>query len=264
MHPSILTAAVLLGTAAPLLSQSFDECRHEAQRTATVDAAGARQLMLKAGAGSLKIEGRAGLDRVTIRGRACASSAELLERIELRAQRNGSDVVVEAMQREDGWRFSNNNYARLDLVVEMPAAMAAEIVDGSGSIEVSNLGAVDITDGSGEISGNDLHGDVRIHDGSGSITLTDLDGTVDIRDGSGSIELRNVGGTIDITDGSGEVDIRGARASVRVSDGSGGIEVHDVAGDFTVERDGSGGINYANVRGRVDIPRRRVRRTAAL
>src|SRR5688500_18079077 len=121
MHATIFTAALLLGTAAPLLSQSFDECRHETQRTANVDAAGARQLLLKAGAGSLKIEGRAGVDRVTIRGRACASSASLLEEIELRARRSGSDVVVEAMEREDGWSFSNNEYARLDLVIEMPA-----------------------------------------------------------------------------------------------------------------------------------------------
>lgn len=74
MHASVLATALLLGTAAPLLSQDRENCRHEAQRTATVTAAGARNLMAKVGAGSLKIEGIAGLDRVLIRGRACASA----------------------------------------------------------------------------------------------------------------------------------------------------------------------------------------------
>lgn len=174
-----------------------------------------------------------------IRGRACASDAGLLDAIRLDARRSGPEVVVEAMQREQGWVLTGNRYAYLDVVIEVPARMAAEIFDGSGNIELSDLGAVDLTDGSGEITGNDLHGSVRIHDGSGNITLTDLASEVEIHDGSGSIELRNVGGMIDVTDGSGEVEIRAARNSVRIKDGSGRIGIDDVAGDLT------------------DIPRRR-------
>lgn len=264
MNSTLLTATLLLGAAQGALAQSSDQCRHEAQRTADVDAVGARQLTLKAGAGSLRIEGKAGLDRVVIRGRACASDARLLEEVELRADRRGSDVVVEAIARVEGWSLTGMRYASLDLVIEVPARMAADITDGSGSIDLSNLGAVSITDGSGEIVGSDLHGDVRIKDGSGGVKLTNLAGGVNIHDGSGSIELRDIGGMIDITDGSGEIDVRTARNSVRISDGSGSIEVADVDGDFTVTRGGSGAIGYSNVKGRVDIPSRRVRRREAL
>lgn len=264
MRPTIPTVVLLLGTAMPALSQNYDQCRHEAQKTANVDASGARLLLVRAGAGSLKIEGRAGLDRVIVRGRACASDARLLDEIELRTDRSGSEVTVESMRREQGWRFSDNGYARLDLVIEVPASMAADIQDGSGSIEIANLGAVDITDGSGEIDGRALHGDVRVHDGSGWITLTGVAGGVDVRDGSGSIELRDIGGAIEIADGSGEIGIQVARSSIRISDGSGGIDVADVEGDFVVSRDGSGGISHTNVRGRVDIPTRRGRRREAL
>lgn len=264
MHSTLLAATLLLGAAQSALAQSSDQCRHEAQRTADIDASGASLLAIKAGAGSLRIEGKAGLDRVVIRGRACASDARLLEEIQLRAERRGSDVVVEAMQRIEGWSFTGRRYASLDLVIEVPARMAARIDDGSGSIDITDLGAVDITDGSGEITGRDLHGDVRIKDGSGGITLTDLAGGVNIDDGSGSIELRGIGGLIEIKDGSGEIDVRTARNSVRISDGSGGIEVADVDGDFIVTRSGSGGIGYNNVKGRIDIPDRRVRRNEAL
>ena len=263
MHPALLTATLLLVTAHGALAQN-QQCRHEAQRTANVDAGGARLLTVKAGAGSLRIEGKAGSSRVVIRGRACASDADLLEEIELRADRQGSDVVVEAMQRDRGWSFTGNRYASLDLVIEVPARMAAEIAAGSGTIDVSNLGAVSITDGSGEIIGNDLLGDVRIRDGSGSIKLTGLGGAVNIHDGSGSIELRDVAGLIDITDGSGEIDVRSARNSIQIRDGSGGIDVADIDGDFTVSAGGSGGIGYRNVKGRVDIPNRRGRQREAL
>ncbi len=264
MYSTLLTATLLLGAAQSALAQGSDQCRHEAQRTADVDAAGARLLTVTAGAGSLRIEGKAGLDRVLIRGRACASDARLLEEIELQADRRGSNVVVEAISRVEGWSLTGMRYASLDVVIEVPARMAAEITDGSGSIDISNLGAVSITDGSGEIIGSDLHGELRIKDGSGSIKLTNLAGAVSIHDGSGSIELRDIGGLIDITDGSGEIDVRTARNSIRISDGSGGIEVADVDGDFTVTRSGSGGIGYSNVKGRIDIPDRRVRRREAL
>ena len=264
MHARVLTAALLLGTAAPLFSQSRENCRHESQKMATVNAAGARALVVKVGAGALKVEGRAGLDRVIVRGRACASSVGLLEDVRLRAERNGSEVHVESVMPDQGWTLAGQRYASLDLVIEVPERMAADISDGSGSIDITNLGAVTITDGSGEITGTNLHGGVRVRDGSGGITLTDLAGAVSIHDGSGEIELSNVGGQVEIVDGSGEIEVRSARSSVRVSDGSGSINVSDVAGNLTVERDGSGAIEYANVRGTVDIPRRRVRGRQAL
>ena len=260
MHAKLLTAALVLGTPSLVFSQNYNfsaECEYEAERTANVDARGARLLRAKVGSGSLKIEGKAGLEQVVIRGRACASSRQLLEGIELRADRQGGEVVVEADHRDNERMNFNNNYARLDLVIEVPMRMAVEIADGSGSVELMNLGNVDLTDGSGEITGTDLHGDVDIHDGSGSITLAGVTGTLTIRDSSGSIDLRDIGGSIDINDGSGEIQVRGARNSVRITDGSGSIGVADVAGNFTVENDGSGTIDYSNVRGQVDIPRRR-------
>lgn len=258
MQVRLWTVALLGVVASDAMAQRSDPCAHEAQRSAMVDAAGARLLRLEAGSGSLRVEGRAGQNRVVVRGRACASSAELLERIELHGQRSGNDVVIRAnVQRDRDRGFVGHHYARLDIVVEVPAGMSAEIEDGSGSIDLTNLGAVTIEDGSGEIVANHLRGDVEIDDGSGSIRLVDVTGRVRIDDGSGEIELQNIGGLIEIDDGSGEVTIRGARNSVNVSDGSGDIDVRDVAGDFTVADDGSGSIAYDNVRGRVDVPRRK-------
>ena len=251
---SLLIAA----SATPAIGQDRDYCRHEAQRSANIELNGARLLAVRAGSGSLKVEGKAGLNRIVVRGRACASHADLLEEIRLDTRREGGDIVVEANTREGrGWNFDDGGSARLDVVIEVPARMALEIDDGSGSIDLSNVGAVRIADGSGDIVANDLHGEVRIRDGSGGIRLIDVAGRVQIDDGSGEISLVNVGGAIDIDDSSGEINIRVARNNVRISDSSGGIDVTDVDGDFVVTDDSSGGIDYDNVKGRVDIPRRR-------
>lgn len=255
----LFPGAVALALATtPAIAQDRDNCRHEAQRSLNLDAAGARLLAIDAGSGSLKVEGRQGLNRVVIRGRACASDADYLDDIKLEGSRDGNSIVVRANVRD--WNFSGfhtgNQYARLDVVMEVPLGVNVNIDDGSGEIDLRNLGDVDIDDGSGEIIGDGL-GAVRIDDGSGEIRLVDVRGRVDIKDGSGEINLRNVAGAIDIDDGSGEIDVRTAKSGIRISDSSGSISVADVAGDFVVDEDGSGGIDYDNVRGHIDIPRRR-------
>jgi DUF4097 and DUF4098 domain-containing protein YvlB len=250
------TFAVVL-TVPNASAQNSDDCRHEAERAANVDVGGARLLELDAGSGSLKIVGKTGLNRVVIRGRACASDEDLLDDIKLEARRDGNSIVVRANVRDDNnFSFRGREYARLDVVMEVPAGMAANIDDGSGSIELSHLGAVDLDDGSGEIIADDI-ASIRIDDGSGEIELDGVHGRVDIKDGSGEITLRNVEGAVEIDDGSGEINVRVAKSSIRISDSSGSISVVDVSGDFVVEEDGSGGIDYDNVRGRVDIPRKK-------
>ena len=250
---------VLAALASPLQAQNFGDCKHSAERSANIDASGVRLLELASGSGAVKIEGKAGLTRVIIRGKACASDADRLEDVTLETDREGSTIVVRANIQDKKWseqNWSGNAYARLDVVVEVPEALAAEIEDGSGELDLSNLGDVRIRDGSGGIVGNDM-ASVHIEDGSGEIELSDIRGEVDIEDGSGEIDLTRVDGGIVIEDGSGEITVRECKSSVRISDQSGSISVRDVAGYFVVDDDGAGSIDYDNVRGRVDVPRKR-------
>ena len=207
--------------AAHSVPRTQDDCRYSAERNATLDAAGARLFQIDAGAGGLKIVGRPGLRQVQIRGHACASSQKDLESIRLDTRRDGSTLVVRANihdeEDDDHW---GNHYRTLDVVVEVPEGMAADIADGSGEMELHGLGDVEIEDGSGSIVADNI-GSARIRDGSGSITLSNVHGNITIRDGSGSIDVRKV------------------------------------SGNFTVESKGSGSVDYEDVSGRVDVPTRR-------
>src|SRR5437868_4391320 len=119
----IITVALTAATATSAYAQRSDDCKYSAERNATVDVANARLLQLDAGAGSLKIEGKPGLNRVVIRGKACASSEDLLTDIKLEARREADRVVVKSNvhDRDDDDRGSwrDNRYARLDVVIEV-------------------------------------------------------------------------------------------------------------------------------------------------
>jgi len=202
--------------AAPFLigSTAFaqESSRYTAPRNAVVDATGART-----------VEGKAGLRQVQVTGTARSSSQQFLARIRLIAERRGDVVFIKADIPDSERDYNYDNFsAALDLVIEVPQGINADISDGSGDTKITNVGSLEATDGSGSFSVIGAAGSVRITDGSGGIYATDVRGSVIVQ-----------------------------------NDGSGSIEVHKVGKDFRVESKGGGSIDYADVSGRVDIPERR-------
>jgi hypothetical protein len=228
------------------------ECAFEVDRRVAFVLDGT--LEIAAGAGSLRVEGDESATEVVAVGRACASSRELLDALELTADGSGGDVQLSAHYPERRW---GRGEASIDLVVTVPLGAPVRIADSSGEIVTSGTGDLRIQDSSGSIEVRSALGAVQIQDGSGDIEVEGATGDVDISDGSGGIDVRGVAGSVAVRDGSGGIDIAEIGGDVVVeADGSGGIDVRDVAGDFTVDRDGSGGIRYSGVAGRVDVPTR--------
>ncbi|MGH7459610.1 MAG: DUF4097 family beta strand repeat-containing protein [Longimicrobiales bacterium] len=236
----------------PILSFQFDECRFSAPREAVVDVADAVQLVINAGAGNLKVEGKAGLRQARIRGTACASDRSLLDEIELSANRVGNEIRINVNDQD--LELRSREYARLNVVIEVPEGMAANIEDGSGDAEFSGLGALQLEDGSGDIVIHDISGAVSITDGSGFVELKNVQGDVTVEDGSGQLELTDIDGTLDLRDGSGEILVARVIRNVLISDSSGDIEVDVVGGNLTVRTDTNGDIDYRGVRGQVRVP----------
>jgi DUF4097 and DUF4098 domain-containing protein YvlB len=249
-------APFLLGSTA--YAQSYGD--YTAPRNAVVDAAGARMVEVEAAAGSLRIEGKAGLRQVQVTGTARSSSQRFLSEIRLIAERRGDVVFIKADIPDHEWdsRNRDNWSAALDLVIQVPQGINAEVSDGSGEAKVLNVGALEASDGSGDFSVAGASS-VHITDGSGNLRIENVGGDVTVSDGSGEIDVRNVTGSFTVeTDGSGSIIATDVRGSVIVeNDGSGEIEVNKVGRDFRVENKGSGGIDYTAVSGQVNIPDRR-------
>jgi len=247
--------------AAPFLIGSTAHAQrapYTSPRNAVVDAAGAKTVEVDAAAGILRVEGKPGLRQVQVTGTARASSQQLLNEIKLIAERRGDLVFIKAdMPENNGWR-DDDWQVGLDLVIQVPQGINADISDGSGDTKIFNVGSLEARDGSGDFSVDGAAGSVRITDGSGNLKVENVGGDVTVNDGSGDIDVRSVSGSFVVeSDGSGGIYATDVRGSVIVEhDGSGSIDVNKVGKDFRVESKGSGSIDYSEVTGRVDIPER--------
>src|SRR5712671_2472167 len=109
---------------------------YSAPRNAVVDATGAKSVEVEAGAGILRVEGKAGLRQVQVTGTARASSQQFLNQIKLIAERRGDVVFIKAdIPENDSW-WRDNDSAGLDLVILVPQGINADVSDGSGDATI--------------------------------------------------------------------------------------------------------------------------------
>lgn len=249
----ILITACLLG----ISSIAWGEVSE--QRELSLDAAGLSSLRADVGAGSLEIEGIAGATEVHVVATIVidTDSAEkakksLSSEIKLTLERDGDRAVLIAKSNRLRF-FGSSPDVMINLEVTVPESFDLDIDDGSGDVEVRNIGGkIKLDDGSGSIDMESIGGDVTVDDGSGSIRIHDIGGALAVDDGSGSINISKVNGTVDVDDGSGDLDIREVNDTVYITDGSGGITVTDLQGDLVIRESGSGSMVINGVKGSVE------------
>jgi DUF4097 and DUF4098 domain-containing protein YvlB len=252
-----------------------EDCKFSAERSGGIDTTGADKVVIRAGAGNLKVVG-VNSARVDARGKACANKQALLDSIQISVRREGNVVLVETTlpQNDDDWSWGRNEYAYLDIDIKLPSSIAVEAIDSSGEASFSDLKSLQVQDSSGELeisriagalivgdSSGDVEienaGSVRLQDSSGDVQIDEVRGDVEVLvDSSGELRISRVDGSVDVDqDSSGGIRIEDVRGSVIVdSDSSGDIFAGRVGGDFTVGSDSSGSIEHESVRGKIRVP----------
>lgn len=274
MNKLVPAVALTLG----LISAAHaDDCRRSAQRSANVDTAGVTKVVLGTGAGDLEVRGQSGLNALRANGEACASNDDLLGKIQLESRREGSTLYLKTVMPElkDG-AFLFNEYARLDLKVQLPDTVDVELEDSSGDLELSRVKSAVVADSSGDIEIEDIAGNLDVSDSSGDIEIERVAGGVKVKDSSGDMTIEGTRGTVEVTvdssgdirivqadsvhihqDSSGGIVVRQVNRDVRIdSDSSGDIDVAEVSGNFSVGADSSGDVRQAKVLGKVELPER--------
>jgi len=270
---------IIFGSALLACAMAFpahaEDCKHTAHRTANSAGPDIERVVIEARAGDLVVRGGDSRD-VTVDGRACASSAELLDESKLEVRRDGNTVYVRTILPEiQDSLFGLGRYAYMDVKIGVPKNATLKIDDSSGDMEVTDIQAATITDSSGDqtlenVAGNldvsDSSGEIKILKVGGELRLKDSSGDVDVDgvqgdvmvevDSSGDLDIRHVTGGVHVrNDSSGDIEIRDVKRDVLIDDdSSGGIRVQDVGGNFTVGSDGSGGIHFERVSGEVHVP----------
>ncbi|MBT8068138.1 MAG: DUF4097 domain-containing protein [Gammaproteobacteria bacterium] len=207
-------------------------------RELKLDAEAIEVFEIDAGAGSMEVRGVSGLDRIAVVATVIVPQSnedEAMKYIDkkMRLSLDSAGNRARLISDFDDGMFGKGSNARIDLEISLPAGIAIEIDDGSGSIDLVDIAA-----------------DVSIDDGSGSIDAKGV-ANISIDDGSGSIDVSAATGDVSIVDGSGSINVRSVAGSVTIDDGSGSIKVKDVEQDLIVVEDGSGGFSYSDVRGSV-------------
>jgi hypothetical protein len=239
---------------------SADWCKYEKDIEKTLDLSSSDVLKITAAAGDLEIAGVSGTDQAVIRGKACASKQEWLDESGVSITEGRSAAIsVDLPKTDGGWTSFMNNYASLDLEIQVPQDLAIEVRDSSGDIFIENAALTRLKDSSGDIEVEDARSSVSISDSSGDIEIDRITGNITIEaDSSGDIELNDVTGSVLVKrDSSGDIDVAHVSSDVVVErDSSGHISATDVDGDFRVLKDGSGGISSSDIQGEIDIPKK--------
>jgi DUF4097 and DUF4098 domain-containing protein YvlB len=253
-----------------------DDCKVRAERNAGIDVAGVEKVVLRTGAGDLKVRGSATAKRIEAKGEACAAKQELLDASQVNVRREGKVVYVETALPQDksGWSWGNNDYAYIDLGVSLPSGLPVEAIDSSGDAELSDLKSLEMQDSSGDLDIEGIAGLVEVNDSSGDLEVERV-GSARVRDSSGDIEISEVSKDVTVlVDSSGDMRISRVQGSVEVQqDSSGGIRIEDVkgsvkidsdssgdiyaggiGGDFTVSEDSSGSIGHGTIAGKITVP----------
>lgn len=271
------TLLALLLTTLPLAAGAM-ECRYSEPRNADLDAAGLRSLLLKLGSTDLDIQSAPGLTKVEVRGTACASDAAWLKDVQIGTSRNGdrAAVAVQNNHHENTFGLFGSSYAYLKLQVHVPAALAISVDSGSGDVNAANLASLDFHSGSGDLVADHIAGalalelgsadakarhvgSVDLHEtGSGDVRVDGVQGNIQAdHAGSGDLVFSNVRGGVNIgAIGSGDITLDNIGQDARVgSTGSGDVNANGVGGDFIVGANGSGDVHYADVKGKVSVPK---------
>ena len=130
-----IACSLLLLVLAPTTALAWgDECKFRADRAGSVDAKGVEKVVIRAGAGDMKVIGRGNAVRIEARGNACAAKQELLDATQINVRREGNVVYVETAlpQNDSNWHWGNNDYAYIDLGIALPTSIPVEAVDSSG------------------------------------------------------------------------------------------------------------------------------------
>ena len=253
------TALALL-LLAPLSAFAATQCEHEAPRNMRLDLAGVHGVQIDVNSYDLHVNGAPGTKQLVLNGRACASDAAMLDKLQITQRREGDQLIID-LGGDRHWSFSiglfGSSYANLEANVQLPPEMPVTVRVGSGDATVSGLQQLRSMVGSGDLHVSNIAGAFSTSVGSGDVGASDVGSLQAGSVGSGDLKANGVKGDAKVGSiGSGDLTLRNVGGSVHVDTlGSGDLGVHDVVGDFSLGAKGSGDVDHSGVKGKVSVPR---------
>ena len=239
------------------LSATAAECRYSAPRNLHDDLNGVHRVEIELHSQDLHLAGSNAAAGLQLTGRACASSQEQLDNLQVTSRREGDQLIIDVGEHHSfNVRVFGVSYAYLDLQAQLPPNVAVSVDTNSGDAYVSGLTQLQVHSDSGDLHINDISGEVVLSVGSGDAEISDIGSLRAGSVGSGDIKARNVRNGVNFGSvGSGDITLEHVGGNVYVGTiGSGDLAVRDVRGDFVVGAKGSGDISHSEISGKVSVP----------
>lgn len=241
----------------PLAALAATPCKYQAPRNLQLDLTGIRGVQIDVHSQDLHLTGSGSAKGFGLNGRACASDQGALDDLQVTHHRDGDQLLVDIGGNNHlSLSLFGNNYAGLEVTVQMPDNLPVTVSVGSGDADVTGVQSLKSRVGSGDLHVRRVAGLLGTSVGSGDIDASDV-GSLDLGSvGSGDFKGDGIRGDARIGSvGSGDVSLRSVAGDVRAETlGSGDLEVHDVGGNFSLGAKGSGDVNHSGVKGKVSVP----------
>ncbi len=219
--PSLLLTAGLL---AALSSPAHAKIERLVEKTFSVTPGGT--LRIETEGGSIRVQTSTdSVVKITakekIRADSEAEADELLKKLDLTIEAQGSDVTAIAKyERPTGLRWGNTP-VQVDFIVSIPTRFAADLKTSGGDIVVGDL--------DGKIRARTSGGDVRLGKISGEINASTSGGNMELAEGRSETKLSTSGGNIALGRVAGPTE---------VSTSGGDIKAAEVENIFTAKTSG--------------------------
>ena len=174
---------------------------------------------------------------------------EIAKATALTIEQSGNDIHAKASRaptRNWSWRdlfsWGRRRSVRVDFLVTVPAAFAAQVRTSGGDIIVGDLnGVVKATTSGGDVRLGRLGGAVEARTSGGDISLKAASGAVKLNTSGGDIETGVLGGEATLTTSGGDIDVERVEGRISARTSGGDVRAqfgHTFLGDSVLSTSG--------------------------
>jgi hypothetical protein len=166
------------------------------------------------------------LVKQVIRASSESEADEILEKLNLRLEQSGNDVVVEARyeKRSPGSWFGNWPPVNVSFEVTVPRHFNLNLGTSGGDIAVASLrGNVRARTSGGDLEFDRIDGDLEAGTSGGDILLKEGTALAKLNTSGGDIEVDRAGGLTEVSTSGGNVTLRSVERLVRATTSGGNV-----------------------------------------
>ncbi len=247
----IVTQLVAAGLLAVLPLSAHAKIERQVQKTFTVQPGAT--LKVETQGGDIRVKaGTDGQVHVTalqkFRTNSEAEADEILKKLELTIEQQGSDVTASAKyaKKTAGFNFGSWPPVQVDFEITVPARFNTELKTSGGDVAVGNLtGTVAVRTSGGDITLGRIEGEVRANTSGGDVHLAQATGATELHTSGGNITVGAVVNTLNASTSGGDVSakfIGALKGDCVLSTSGGDVEATvDAAAGFQLNASTSGG-----------------------